>query len=305
MAQTGSAIEGIRPVAPSPSILTSARPLPVPFETWRTGVSWAQFPTQQSINWPRCNVKPGGGDWPTKDDPNDVGVADTDSFAFYTPVACAPIFSADQEARIVADATDLNTAQTAWAVARAMWLGEGYSDPDTPTLRNSAVNVTDSTVDTLQQAFANLLHAYQDATGGLGGMVLHVPDELITASWNLRIVEREGNIYRGPNGSIVSPGPGYPHGVSSDGADGFGPYVNPGNHASGFKGNLATECWVYVTGPVEYAATPERVLPEAEAERRGFYRLNEFEVWAEAMAIVRFDPARVWACKCVNPAEPS
>src|SRR5262245_17580766 len=140
--QTGMRIGRIDPVAPVPSLLTSARPLGgpggTPYEVWRTGVSWAPFPCQPSYAWPRCVVKD-GGEWPTKTPPVDnAGPTSVDTFMQYVPISCSPVFSDEEMDDIRDDARSLLDAQAAYRLARALWMGDGLPATN-PTLRNTAV----------------------------------------------------------------------------------------------------------------------------------------------------------------------
>ena len=61
--------------------------------------------------------------------------------------------------------------------------------------------------------------------------MLHVPTVLIPSALGggdggARVAWPEGSIYRGPAGLVISPGPGYPHDSTAQGADGAGPLVS-------------------------------------------------------------------------------
>lgn len=324
-------IDRIDPVGPSPSLLTSARDRtlddfgtssPVPdearaaagvegalkpaTEAWRTGVAWTPATCQPSSNEARCTSYDADHLRPA---PVELGApVHTEAFTIVTPLTCDWVLSGVPADRIVRDSEDLTRAHTAFGVARALWLGDGLPDTaDQPTLRRNATDVSiGGAAGDLDDVAAVLLSQYEQCKGGEGGAVLHVPTPLMVGAeggipGGGKIATLAGNYYRGPLGSVVSPGPGYPHGASVAGANGFGPQTSAGPPAL-YKGNHLDECWVYITGPVEYALGEVRVLPEDEAERRGLYRLNRFEVWGERAAIVRFDPCCVFAALAINNA---
>lgn len=294
-------MEPIRPipvVAPSPSILTSARPLSDSTD-WSSGVSWSPAGCIPSFAWPRCPGTP-----TDKELGEGLGAAvSVDPFWVYTPISCDWVTDGD---RVAGPAADLTEAHTAAKVSAALWMGEGLAD-GALSLRHVAQDVSIGLggASDLDDVVAALLANYERCTGGSGGATLHIPSVLIPGALGGipgggRVAWPEGNFYRGPLGSVVSPGPGYPHGASTEGADGHGPLVDPGPPAV-YAGNAIDEAWVYVSGPVEWAASTVQVLPDEEAERRNL-RLNRYEVWAERMAIVRFDPCCVFAALAVSSA---
>jgi len=293
-------ISSIEPIEPVPSLLTVARPLPAGslseqpddtgLPTWRTGVAWNSFVCSSSHLELRC---PDGDR--TDADPDERVEVHTEAFRWYTPISCDWVLG-DKPA---AEAEALTNARRAWAASRALWLGEGLPDEtDQPSLRRSAELVAGG-ADDIDDQIARLLDAYYDATDGLGGAVLHVPLNLIVELTKTPLLYRDGDTYRTAMATAVSPGPGYPAGASTTGANGFGP-----RSGSNFLGNANDEAWVYITGPVEYAFSPTRVLPDTDADRRGLYRLNRYEVWAEREGIVRFDPCSTFAALVTSPVGP-
>lgn len=283
--------------APSPSILTSARPLPEG-TNWSTGVAWTPVSCHPSSAWPRCPSSAqlaAGKAAATGLD----GAVHTDAFVIYTPLDCDWATQDDVDSAAV-EVTDVHTAR---GIARAAWLGEGLPDvADQPSFRRSATDVSGGVTSALDDALALLLAAYNAATGGLGGGVLHVPTTLLPAALGgtgggARIAWPEGNLYRGPGGVVVSPGPGYPDGLSATGVNGFGPISAEGPPTL-YKGNGANEAWIYLTGPIEFAVGPVRAVSATP----GVFRTNKIETLGERDAIVRFDPCSVFAVKTVNPA---
>lgn len=287
-------VGGIAPVSPSPSIRTAARRLTG--GDWSTGVAWRSTACIPSYLWSRC-PDPAA----EKEDAGTFSDVSTDAFTLYTPLACN---WAPEDSRVADDAQALTEAHQAWGLARALWLGEGLPDePTQPTLRRSAQLVNSGTAADLDDVVAVLLAHYQDCSGGEGGAVLHIPAVAIPAALEARLIWPEGDLYRGPLGAVVSPGPGYPWGESVAGVDGFGPQTDPGPPAE-YAGNDSDEVWVYVTGPLEYAFGDVVVLPESEMERRGFGRRNTYEVWAEQPGIIRFDDCCVFGGLATAPQGP-
>lgn len=291
-------VAGIRPVAPVPSLLSSAGPLPAGIN-WSTGISWVTG-CQPSYNWPDCPDSE-----LLKSEPGDADLVHTVPFTIYTPNVCSlPVNDAELEAGITA----LTEVHTAAQLAAALWMGDGYGDDAAsqliPTLRRSATNVSAATPLDLDDGVSQLLVHYSLCTGGSGGAVLHVPAGMIPQALGGgpdagRVCWPEGNLYRGPLGSVVSPGPGYPEGFSVDGPDGHGPLLDP-DLPDTFLGNEAGTAWIYVTGPVEYAVEGIEVLPPRDG--RVGWRTNIWRALAERRAIIRFDPCCVFATEVWNPA---
>lgn len=293
----------IQLVAPVPSILTSARTLPAGLN-WRTGISWTPSLCLQSSVWPLCPAP--GTNKNAQDLPGPVA---TEPFVVYTPVECEWV-TTEAGGRFEQMVTDATEARTAAAVARALWLGTGittdvhYGQP--PTLRRAATDVSiGGFAGALDDVVSTLLFAYENATGGAGGATLHIPTVMIPSALGgggggARVCWPEGNIYRGPLGSVVSPGPGYPHDSSAQGANGYGPRVSAGPPEV-YKGNAYNEVWIYVSGPVEYAVSPIVTFAEDDTSRR-WIRQNRYEVMGERTCIVRIDPCGVFAAKAINDA---
>lgn len=307
-------VGGIRPQAPVPSILTSATDrsgddfgahvpagppgppgaTPASRASWRSGIGWPSASCQQSFAWPWCAEA-------TTEEPDGHGKVESHPFLVYTPLTCT---WSRNESEVGDAALALNEAHKAWSMSRAVWLGEGLDDADDgqPTLRRAAVDMTPSpgTAVTIDEAFEQLLVAYELGTFGNGNALFHMPGVLSVQALgggnggavNMR---PEGNVYRGPLGSTVSPGPGYPMGPSTEGPDGFGPEVSTGVYA----GNDDDEVWLYVSGPLEYAFGPleDPVFPDPSSH----VRRNTTEVWARRLAIYRFDPCSVWAVLVQSP----
>jgi hypothetical protein len=270
----------------------------LPDLNWSTGVSWTPACQPTYVN-EFCS----GGVERTA--ANVRATAHTVPFRIYTPLLCDRFAGEVNLADLEPAARALTETHTAKAIAEALWMGSGLLASDTalPTLRNSAFDVGAVATTDLDDAVAQLLAHYELGTDGEGGALIHMPSHLSVyalggGAGGARICWPEGNIYRGPLGSVVVPGPGYPIGQSATGAGGYG----PGPVGGPFLGNAADEAWLYVTGPVEYAVSPVIVVPEEEADRTvGPARTNLYELWGERQAIVRFDPCKVFATKVKSP----
>lgn len=288
----------ISPVAPAPSLLTSAREMPN--VTWVSGISFGTG-CQPSMQLPYCPIDI------RREDAEDQGLASLFPFWVYTPLLCELGAGSTNLGDLPVFAREATEAHTAAAIAETLWMGTGYdaTDDTSPTLRNSAQDVSGAAAIDLDDGVAQLLAHYELASGGEGGAMVHMPSPLSVyalggGAGGARICWPEGNIYRGPLGSIVVPGPGYPIGSSATGADGHGPAPAPGQDGP-YDGNGNAEAWIYVTGPVEYATGAVEVIPEEERDRTP-PMTNRYEVWGQRPAIVRFDPCKVFATKVINPA---
>lgn len=284
----------ISPVAPVPSLVTSARRLPDGTD-WHSGIAWAtgcQPSIQEAFcpDSPTSRVSPDAGD-----------IVHAMPFLIYTPYECeVQTVDLTDGPRMVEELTDVHTAR---ALAAALWMGEGLDadDEDQVTLRRHAEALDQAAAVDLDDGVGALLGRYEECTGGSGGALIHLPVTLTPfalggGSGGARVCWPEGNIYRGPASSVVVPGPGYPLGASAAGPGGYGPETSPGQYA----GNSASESWVYISGPVEYDVTPIEALPAAEQDRFVF-RTNLYQVWGQRNAIVRFDPCCTFAVKVNNP----
>lgn len=270
--------------------------------TWATGVAWNQ--ANCVLSHPKRRCLPDGF---TTVAPEGFGPAvQTDAFFQYVTMECEMLSDVTypqllEVARSVADAT------AAWAVAQALWFGHPSlpDDPTQPTLRRNAQDVSGGVGLAFALAVARLLSEYAEATGGKGGAVLHVPDVLIPPLQSTWLLRQQGDVYLGPLGCVISPGPGYPHGTFADGPLAPGPLKTEtpdhGVTPSTYFGTPSSAEWIYCTGPLQYALGDIRMLPEDEIAQRGFLTQNKTDVWAERQAIVRFDPCTVFAALANNP----
>lgn len=327
-------VDRISPVRPSPSLLTSARDrtgdnfgrggrtveiggVEVVVPNWATGIEWNPTACAPSHPWPRCPVVPSGSDALEKEAPANRSKVGTDSFIVYTPMRCD--WSLPETEILEEAAVELTDVHTAFAVAGALWLGEGLNDEITlsdgtasrpPTLRRSATDLGLGAVE-FSIAVSELLRAYEECTGGNGGAVLHVPGSLVpyalgagSGGGAVAVQQADHYVLRAGVGQYLSPGPGYPMGASAAGADGFGPKTSTDPDPEAYAGNLEDQSWIYLSGPVEYAVAPIKVLPEREVDRRqGLGRTNTVELYAERLALVRFDPCCVFAALVNTPLE--
>jgi len=302
-------VPAINVPAPSASLLTVARPLPDGTD-WRSGIAWSSACLLDTHNWPYCpdaatltagkTLAPGAGP-----------LVATDPFVVYTGVECDWV-----EGPLGDDLSTLcsgmNDAHLAYGISQALWMGVGLpsvADPNyglPPTLRRTAQDVSIGGVATeLNDVVGALLQHYEACTTGDGGAVIHLPTVMLPGALGgtgggARVCWPEGNFYRGPAGSVVSAGPGYPHGHTPQGPLGAGPLVSGTPPNEVYQGNAFSEVWVYVSGPVEYAVGTTEMVPPDDAQRRVPTRLNRYDVVAERSAIVRFDPCCVFAAKAIN-----
>jgi len=305
----GNPVEGIRPVAPRPSLITSCRKLSdagidykptldeygIPSSPgWQQGITFRDTSLMASGIWP---YSPGNAH-ADKVAAVQATVAVFMPFQIYLPVACDDLTFA-RDAALVAEAESNAEAGTAWNLARELWTGATVNSVvvNNPSLQNPfpgpvggpvgafpAANVIAGPIDPVV-AMGNLLQAYEDATQQ-GGAMFHVPAIAIPYLMAEKVVGQEGDLYRGPGGSIVVPGPGYP----TTGPTGPKTAATPTGVVAG-----ANQAWMYVTGPVEYDLTPIVIRPEAQEMRFFDPRTNLWRVWAERQAIYRFDPTSVFA----------
>lgn len=273
-------IPGIRPVAPSPTLLDVAGPLPT--DQWQAGIASRGVSCHGGHPW--AGICPDGD--AEKVDPAAIVKPEFWPFTFYVPYACDWSLP-DQEAAMAAENLAQLEAVSAWHVSHELWAGTanaleaaviaGDRDPN-PTLISEALDLT--VTDAVHPVFglAALMSEYLACTQA-GGGVLHVPPILVPFLVHQGVLSQVGSVLRAPLGFTVSAGPGYP-GTGSPGPD--GDLAPPG------------QVWVIVSGPVEYALGEPKVLPEA-SQRHAERRLNRYELWAERRAIVRFDPCCVFA----------
>jgi hypothetical protein len=316
MAVRGEPVGHIKPVAPVPSILTTARdrtaddfgvhvpPGPAGPEgsgtpvrdSWRSGLAWSSRCQESFASW----VCPEPG-FTREPDADAGGAVMSAPFHLYTPLSCE---WARDEDEVESYAADLNEAHLAWGMAKAVWMGEGIDSTELtqPTLRRSAIDVSGAAAVTLDEGFELLLAYYELGTGGSGGAIIHLPSVLATSALGggnggAILMRPEGNVYRGPLGALVSPGPGYPLGGSSDGEGGYGPLIDD-DPTEVYAGNEDDEAWVYISGPLEYALGAAEVeRPDADSH----LRRNTVEAWARRAAVYRFDPCSVWAVLVESP----
>lgn len=338
-------IPEIAPEAPSPSLLTSARDRTAQWgDLWRSGIAWPST-CQRPLVFPRCaigvidtdgDISVGTIERETGDTPTVLSFSEP--FELYQPLSCNWVTDSHAD-RLAGLSESLADAHTSFALARALWHGDGLgldtdqvtlqncalpTNPDTTTGIESGVSLFDSFRETLTLAFALLMHAYAQATGGLGGAMIHLPITLLPWAVANNLIYREGALYRGPGGIIVVSDAGYPVngdfslqsvGVALGGSGDpdvenldaldyikLGPVSGTdSNGTPHYTGADSTFSYVYISGPVEYALGPITVLPEADAERRNFMRQNSYDVWGRRDAIFRFDCCSVFGIKVSDP----
>lgn len=338
-------IPEIAPEAPSPSLLTSARDRTAIWgDQWRSGLSWPST-CQRPLAFARCaeGIIEDGDDFDIGQIERETGdtptaISFSEPFELYQPLSCNWVTDSHAD-RLAAQAEAFTDAHTSFALARALWHGDGLGfDPDQVTLQNcaqptnpdstgaleAAVPAFQAQTQALALAFALLMQSYAQATGGLGGAMIHLPITLLPHAVAAELIYREGALYRGPGGVIVVSDAGYP--VTGDNSlvvvgQTLGGAADPdtsdlteityrqlgpvsGYDANGvphYVGAGGTFSYIYISGPVEYALGPISVLPEAEAERRNFMRTNSYDVWGRRDAIFRLDCCSVFGITVPDP----
>lgn len=271
-------VDAIPLEAPVASILTVARPVPVGYESWRTGLSWLPNGCNRIQGWSQCDDV----DRPDeKCQVNPVAMANARTWTMYVPDGCDSLPSAplnyNERVEMVA------SAYLAGAISRELATGE-FRGRATGLEGSDCLESTAELIDTGGVAVTVLeaiaLGAQARTAAGFHGMaVAHVPSWLVPGADDAYLIDGSTMLM---GNMRVSPGPGYPgrtpavldpsYGTSSDPANGEG--------------------WVYFSGPVEWAVG-ELQLPMTRENQR--VRTNTSEYIAEREAIVRFDPCGVFA----------
>lgn len=272
-------IAGIKPVRPTPSLLTVARGIPNPGR-WQSGVAWRSAACAVGARWPMCPDSDA-----EKNTAGQIVAPQVTPFVVYVPYACDWVLP-DQESDYRADARNQCDAVTPWHVSRELWTGATEAAND--SLQSVATDVSASDPVHPVTAVMSLLEAYFDcpvddeATGrGTNTPVIHAPMFAIVSLLAHGVIAQQGDVYAGPN-CVVSPGPGYPSGTA-----GRPTGVDEGSE----------EGWLYVSGPVEYVL--DDIIVRDVMQNR---RMNRYEAIAEREALVRFDPCCVFAVKVYQPS---
>lgn len=292
-------------VAPRPSLLTSARPLPAGLN-WRSGIQFRDTGLHVHGAWPYQ----AGADHDDKESGTSSGLAAFRPVLLYVPLDC-DFVTLGTEDNWTAEAEEALEAGSAFKLARTLAGGvatdEWANDPDcdagiNPTLSqpypgeafgSAPAGVTDANavVGTAGihplAALGELLAAYSDATH-VGGATVHVEVRVLPHLLATGAVNAQGDIYVGPLNSIVVP---------------HVELVGPATDAAGAPdAPAAANSWMYASGPVEYALGAARLLPEERSQRfYGAGRTNQWSVIAERQAIVRFNPSTVFAAEALAP----
>lgn len=182
------------------------------------------------------------------------------------------------------DATNSLESMTAWEVSRELWTGA--IEDDNPSLQNKAVDKSAAGAVHPTTALGILLENYSDCTQE-GGAVIHAPLQAVVSLLHSGLIKQQGDVYYGPGGCVISPGPGYPAVATGTGPAG----------ADAGAGNV----WMYVTGPVEYALGDIVDIPD---DIEAFYNptTNRYEITPQRAVIHRFDTHCVFAVKTYIPS---
>lgn len=297
-------IEAIPAVAPSPSLTTSARPLPDGVN-WRSGISFRDNGARTLGAWPFA----AGAAHADKVTFEPVGpqIAEFIPTMLYVPMECDSV-TARTEEELLAELRDEIEATSALRLARQLAGGVGAEwEPDpacglaaNPTLSQPYPGHTFGEESTLNDVvgtagdhplagFGALLSAYTLATMK-GGATVHVDMRILPHLLNGGAVNQQGAMYVGPGGSIVIP---------------HSELVGPAADDAGTPDAPAVgNAWMYATGPVQWAMGDTQV-PEGPSWRRtlGAGRTNIWQVVLERLAIFRFNPSVVFATEVVAPTE--
>ena len=276
MTSLAEPIEGIEPVAPASSLLTVARPL-------RSGVNWAgglaQEPgeCQRAYSWAICNTG--------EEDPDDPGTStkelsrDTPAQTFrpwpvYLPEGCEDYTALDSEEYDGRAATALG-AYTAYAISAELESGEFTSNPHLADGTDGTRLLESGSSFAPHVAISKLIESR--LTAGIAGFhMLHIPMATLPLLVEKQLVIPSGGGRLQTTGGIaVSVGPGY-----------TGAPLTTGWPV------IADSVYIYMTGMVEWAASPVEPLVTGQGQ---FRRTNLTHAWAERMVIYRYSDCFVRA----------
>lgn len=204
----------------------------------------------------------------------------------YDRCSALSLFARDYEGR----SQRLLDSATPKAVEKEFWRGDLAQAKGWPNLylrKSTAVDITPTTVPTLNRATGILEQALADC--GFGGQgVIHGKVE--TAP-NLTGARRDGFLLRTIRDTLFVPGVGY---------DGSGPIGNANAVPS------AGQTWLYATGPVTYRQTVGDLFPDwpagATVPQWAIDRnTNTITVPASRLALASWDGQCHFACRAVLP----
>lgn len=282
----------ILPSAPEVSLITAARQMDgLNNDAWVRGVSFSgDLFCMETGGWERCVDEADAIDGTYTD-----GSGAPVTFKPWTVYAAWECTSAAPEAyrEAIRAARAALTAKLPWAVAREVWTGELSGSV---SLQSAAVDVTggDGATDAVVTA-QTLVANFEDCAQGAQAF-LHVPSVLLEQLTDRNYVTRVGSRLLTPTGHVVVPGPGYPNTTGDWGPVGSG---GPEAAADG-------EAWMYVTGPVEFAA--QDVEEDKSHETRDvipdgtFGRLNRSAIYVRRDVLFRFPPCCVFAALAAKSA---
>jgi hypothetical protein len=262
----------IDPVAPVPSILTTARRMSNSI-IWKSGITWR--PRQKAGTF---GTKFLNGSITICDDSDTVALDDlsNEDNNFALPyLARLPFFCEDvlpgfmDEYR--EDATKILEAATAYAVDVALSVSSAFTDAGDVSATGPVHPLT---------AMSILLANYSGCTA-FGGAVIHVPPVFLAFMMAQGAVKQIGDVYMGPMGCMVAPLQ----------AEGF--------WATG--GGGAVTGTMYVTGPVEYDTGPI-TIPLTNQQARWDRRENGFYIEAQRLVIARADDVCTFKCNAFLPS---
>lgn len=157
-------------------------------------------------------------------------------------------------------------------LAKQLHQGSGRSCDPTPTLQNTAVDISGGAAVDIQTGLGALLNARCVESGQAYG-TFFTPDFLTPQIHDLYTAG--AGSYQGPGGFPIVTGPGLPN-VGPDGAA-----AGPG------------EAWIYIAGAVDYAV--DEAFDDLDPIDWALVRTNQQPALSEGDAIVRLDPCGVYA----------
>jgi hypothetical protein len=263
-------VPGIDPVAPVPSILTTARRLPD--VVWKSGITWRPLNKPGTIGQGPVNVAAVTN---CDDSPllNLDDISNLENAIAVPYLARLPFFCEDVLPGSIEQYRD--DARRALDAFTPMFISAAFLDAvggigGTDIGAGSPIHPV--------TAMAALLANYTACTG-LGGAIVHAPPVLVPSLIGNGVTKQVGDVYQGPLGSLLDPGP-----------------AGVWQTAEG-----ATTGTMYVTGPVEYDVSPIEI-PLTNQQAFWDRRLNGFFITAQRLGIVRFDPDCVFSCDAFLPS---
>lgn len=255
------------------SLTAAARPLPDNIDWQAFGVDFTPENCGFAWPWQQCTVA-------TDEDPKPLNEGATPVtfkpfLAEYNAASC-PGGIANNWAELADRAKRGLSVRTSRVLAQALSSsspdGSANESPNLPTLATDITPLLGP-----GELVCTLAGLLQDSVAcGLNGEVfIHAPHWTLPTFLSDTLITQIGNVYKlGPHTVVFDQG-----------------YSNEAPTAS--PAAIAGQAWIYVTGPIEYAASSVQVLDDTT--RGVTVRENRANVIAAQQAIYRFDPCCVYA----------